>query len=157
MRKFFITTLVLTMLFSSSLIYSQESEGISVQDSFLTEFVPDIWTASDGLPGNTVTDMIQSSSGYVYLGTYDGLVRFDGVQFDTFNRRTEKDYTFVAARTVFEDSKANLWIGTNDEGVRKITPSGEIEEYTTAKGLPNNSIRSVCEDKEGNIWIGTTL
>ena len=156
MRKFFITTLVLTMLFSSSLIYSQESEGISVQDSFLTEFVPDIWTASDGLPGNTVTDMIQSSSGYVYLGTYDGLVRFDGVQFDTFNRRTEKDYTFVAARTVFEDSKANLWIGTNDEGVRKITPSGEIEEYTTAKGLPNNSIRSVCEDKEGNIWIGTT-
>ena len=154
MRKVF--TLILAVLFSSSFIYSQESDGAGVQDSFLTEFVPDVWTAADGLPGNTVTDMIQSSTGYVYLGTYDGLVRFDGVQFDTFNRRTEKNYSFVAARTVFEDSKGNLWIGTNDEGVRKITPSGGIEEYTTDRGLPNNSIRSVCEDKDENIWIGTT-
>lgn len=154
MRKLF--ALILAMLCSSFFIYSQESEKVEVQDSFLTEFVPDVWTAADGLPGNTVTDMIQSSTGYVYLGTYDGLVRFDGVQFDTFNRRTEKDYSFVAARTVFEDSKGNLWIGTNDEGVRKIISLGGIEEYTTANGLPNNSIRSICEDKEENIWIGTT-
>ncbi len=156
MRKFLITIFTLTMLFSSSLIYSQESESVSVQDSFFSEFVPDYWTTADGLPGNTVTDILQSAGGYVYLGTYDGLVRFDGVQFDTFNRRTEEKYTFVAARTVFEDSKENLWIGTNDEGVRKITPLGEIEEYTIEKGLPNKSIRSICEDKEENIWIGTT-
>ena len=156
MRNFFAIAFLLTVFFSSSLIYSQGSDDVSVQDSFLTEFVPDVWTAADGLPGNTVTDIIQSSTGYMYLGTYDGLVRFDGVQFDTFNRRTEKKYSFVAARTIFEDSKGNLWVGTNDEGVRKIAPSGEIEEYTTENGLPNNSIRSICEDNEENIWIGTT-
>ncbi len=156
MRNFLASVFILASLFSSSFIYSQGSDGTGVQDSFLTEFVPDIWTAADGLPGNTVADIIQSSSGYIYLGTYDGLVRFDGVQFDTFNRRTEKNYSFVTARTVFEDSKGNLWVGTNDEGVRKIAPSGEIEEYTTADGLPNNSIRSICEDREGNIWIGST-
>lgn len=48
-------------------------------------FVLESWTVSDGLPVNSITRIIQSRSGYIWLGTFDGLVRFDGVRFTVFN------------------------------------------------------------------------
>jgi ligand-binding sensor domain-containing protein len=47
-----------------------------------------------------------------------------------------------------------LWLGSNGEGLQKISASGN-KCYTTESGLPNNSVRALCEDKNGNIWVGT--
>ena len=124
-------------------------------DDFLADYVSRVWTAADGLPGNTITDVIQDKTGYLYIGTYDGLVRFDGVEFTIFNHTTNADYNFVSARTLFQDSKENLWVGTNDEGVVKIMPNGSVKQFTTSDGLSSNSVRSIVEDKESNVWIGT--
>lgn len=136
---------------------SQETYNTSFsRDTFLAEYVSRTWTAADGLPGNSVTDIIQASNGYIYLGTYDGLVRFDGVEFITFNRSNDPKFNFVSARTVFEDSKGNLWNGSNDEGIFKISPEGEVQRFSVNEGLPNNSIRAIQEDKEGRIWVGTS-
>ncbi len=93
---------------------------------------------------------MQSSSGYIYLGTYDGLVRFDGVEFVTFNRSVDKKYSFVSARAVFEDSRGNIWNGSNDEGICMVSKEGEITEFSMENGLPNNSIRAICEDNDGS-------
>ncbi len=135
---------------------SENAEMASGQDSFLAEFVSRAWSASDGIPGNTITDIIQSSGGYIYLGTYDGLVRFDGVDFVTLNRRTMKNYPFVSVRTIFEDSAGNIWVGSNDEGACRISKSGQVLSFSTENGLPNNSVRVICEDREENVWIGTS-
>ena len=55
----------------------------------------------------------------------------------------------------FVDSKGNLWVGSNDEGLVKI--SGKTYTlFTMADGLPSNSVRDITEDKNGNIWIGTS-
>ena len=137
-------------------LFSENSEVESGQDSFLAEFVSRAWSASDGIPGNTITDIIQSSEGYIYLGTYDGLVRFDGVDFVTLNRRTVKNYPFVSVRTIFEDSAGNIWVGSNDEGACRISKSGQVLSFSTENGLPNNSVRVICEDRDENIWIGTS-
>lgn len=120
-----------------------------------SDYVTQVWTAAEGLPGNTVTDLIQTRDGYMYIGTYDGLVRFDGVKFTVLNKNTLSDFRCVSARTIFEDSDGNLWVGSNDEGVAKISPTG-IQMFTIENGLPNNSIRGITEDKVGNIWIGTS-
>lgn len=128
--------------------------GFIFAQNFPTDYVSHIWTAADGLPGNTITDIIQTKDGYVYMGTYDGLVRFDGINFNIMNRNTIEELGFRSARVVFEDSKCNLWVGSNDEGVTKIGKN-EISKYTTENGLPNNSIRDIVEDKLGNIWVGT--
>ncbi|MCQ2572301.1 MAG: hypothetical protein MJ182_00215 [Treponema sp.] len=122
--------------------------------NFPTDYVSRIWTAADGLPGNTVTDIIQNEGSYIYLGTYDGLVRFDGFEFTILNKNTIEDFNCVSARVVFEDSKGILWIGSNDEGVARIE-GNTITTYTKENGLPNNSIRDIVEDNAGNIWIGT--
>lgn len=135
---------------------AQETYNTSFsRDTFLAEYVSRTWTAADGLPGNSVTDIIQASSGYIYLGTYDGLVRFDGVEFETYNRSSDSSCLFVSARTVFEDSCGNIWNGSNDEGLFKIMKDGTVRKFSIEEGLPNNSIRAIQEDREGRIWVGT--
>ena len=124
-------------------------------ESFLKEFVSRTWNAEDGLPGNTITDILQDSDGYMYFGTYGGLLRFDGVEFLSINKLYNSAFDFLSARSMFQDSRGNLWIGSNDEGVFFVKRTGEIRKFTVEDGLPNNSIRAFCEDKEGNIWIGT--
>lgn len=126
----------------------------STPASYSNDFVSHQWNSSDGLPGNTVTDIIQSHTGYIYIGTYEGLVRFDGFDFTVLNKAAGGKFKFVSARTVFEDSAGNLWIGSNDEGIQKISGDRSFI-FSTANGLPNNSIRDIAEDRHGNIWIGT--
>ncbi|MCQ2982829.1 MAG: hypothetical protein MJ178_08755 [Treponemataceae bacterium] len=121
---------------------------------FPVDYISRIWTASDGLAGNTITDLIQDRNGYIYLGTYEGLVRFDGQDFTVLNRHTHGGINCVSARAVFEDSQGYLWVGSNDEGLFRIDGLNTVS-YTVADGLPSNSIRDICEDKNGNIWIGT--
>ena len=128
--------------------------NLTAQHSSLNDYVVRSWTTSDGLPGNSATDIIQTEDGYIYIGTYEGLVRFNGYDFTVFKRGLNGKTSFLSARTVFEDSKGNLWIGSNDEGLEKISKDGNIK-YDIYTGLPNNSVRSIEEDKEGNIWVGT--
>lgn len=123
------------------------------QHYFLNDYITKGWNTSDGVPG-TITDIIQSSDGYIYLGTYEGLVRFDGFKFITFNKHSGHDYSFMSARSVFEDSNKNIWIGSNDGGIEKISGNKKTL-FTTDNGLPNNSIRTITEDLKGNIWVGT--
>ena len=124
-------------------------------DLFFKDFVSRNWNAESGLPGNTITDIMQDNDGYMYFGTYSGLLRFDGMEFISMNRLYDERYDFISARKIFQDSQHNIWIGSNDEGIICIKLDGEIKKYTVKDGLPNNSIRAICEDKEGYIWIGT--
>lgn len=138
-------------VFATTGIFSQNSK-----DPFINDYVSRVWTASDGLPANSITDIIQKDDGYIYIGTYDGLVRFDGVEFLTINKNTNKRFDFVSSRSLFQDSKNNFWIGANDEGITCVKSDGTILHFTTENGLPNNSIRAILEDKLGRIWVGTS-
>ena len=62
---------VLGVFFASSHAFSAEVENLTVQNTSLSEYVCSVWTAQDGLPGNTVTDLIQGKNGYIYIGTYE--------------------------------------------------------------------------------------
>ena len=124
------------------------------QFSTLDNYVTRTWTSLDGLPGNSVSDVLQSDDGFMYFGSYEALVRFDGYEFESINKYTNKIYSFISARSIFQDSKGNIWVGSNDEGIQKIG-KGSTKSYSTANGLPNNSIRAFAEDKANNIWIGT--
>ncbi|MCR5725455.1 MAG: HD domain-containing protein [Treponema sp.] len=148
-------SIALACLTALSPLFAQSAAKDRLDQSFLNDLVHKSWTTADGLPGMQVTALMQDKKGYIYIGTYDGLVRFDGVEFVTFNRTINPKYDFVSVRAIFQDSAENLWVGHNDEGVTCICPTGEILRYTTKDGLPLNSVRAVCEDFDGNIWIGT--
>ena len=76
-----VLAVAMSVLSVFALSFSQEVDSSAVQGASLGGYVCTVWTASDGLPGNTVTDLIQSRNGYIYIGTYEGLVRFDGIEF----------------------------------------------------------------------------
>ena len=127
---------------------------LASQSSFFDNYVYQQWTSFGGLSGTTATDIAQTSDGFINIGTYEGLVRFDGVAFSTMRRSKDNGLTFASVRVVVEDSSGNLWIGSNDEGVQLLQPDLNMT-FTTQNGLPNNSIRAIVEDKDKNVWVGT--
>ena len=143
MKKFIFSILGLTLSF---LCFPQ--------NSFFDNYVYQSWSEFGGLSGTTANDIYQTKDGYIQIGTYEGLVKFDGVEFKTINRISDKEYGFASARTIIQDSRGNIWVGSNDEGLHKISEDGN-KIYTMENGLPNNSVRALCEDTKGNIWVGT--
>ncbi len=122
---------------------------------FLKDFVHRVYTTSDGLPGMSIIGIIQDKKGYIWICTYDGLVRFDGVEFVTFSRYTNEKFDFASARSLLQDAEGNLWVGHNGEGISVIRTDGTITKYTKDDGLCDNKVNEICEDKNGNIWCGT--
>ena len=124
------------------------------QSNFFDNYVYQSWSSFGGLSGTTANDIYQTSDGFINIGTYEGLVTFDGVEFTSINRAIDSNYNFVSVRAILQDSNGDLWLGSNDEGLHKISGK-ENKTYTIEEGLPNNSIRALAEDHDGNIWIGT--
>ena len=137
---------------AGGVLFSQTKKTL---DPFFKDFVSRNWNAESGLPGNTITNLMQDSDGYMYFGTYTGLLRFDGVEFISMNRLYDERYDFISARTTFQDSRKNIWIGSNDEGLLCLRTDGQVLKYTVKDGLPNNSIRAISEDQNNFIWVGT--
>ena len=143
MRKFIFSLIFLTFSFSC---FSQSS--------FFDNYVYQSWSEFGGLSGTTANDIYQTGDGYIDIGTYEGLVKFDGVEFTTINRTSDKEYGFASVRTLIQDTRGDIWLGSNDEGLHKISEAGN-KIYTMENGLPNNSVRALCEDTRGNIQLPT--
>ncbi len=119
----------------------------------LTQYVHDSWQAEQGLPQNSVTAITQTRDGYLWLGTQEGLVRFDGVRFTVFDTRSTPELGNNFVLCLLEDRAGRLWIGTYG-GLTKLE-SGRFTRYTTREGLPHDQVRALLEDRSGRLWIGT--
>ena len=151
-KKLFGTFFLFCLSFA---LIAQEITEVKTDQTFLADYVSKKWTTEDGLPGMTITTVMQDKTGYIWIGTYDGLVRFDGVEFKTFSRSSDTRFDFASARSLLQSSDETIWIGHNDEGVTSIAKDGTITKYSMETGLPNNKVNALCEDLSHNIWLGT--
>jgi ligand-binding sensor domain-containing protein len=85
------------------------------------------WTTDDGLPQNSVYAILQTSDGYLWFTTLDGLVRFDGVSFTNFSKSNTKGLKSNRFNCLLEDDRGDLWIGTADGGITRY----HAGEFTT--------------------------
>src|SRR5438046_5228648 len=81
---------------------------------FSQEYLTDVWTADDGLPDSSVTDIAQTPDGYLWIGTYNGVVRFDGLRFVTFDPANTPALAHARVRKLAVDDEGTLWINTFD-------------------------------------------
>jgi ligand-binding sensor domain-containing protein/signal transduction histidine kinase len=116
-------------------------------------FIRQAWGSAQGLPQNSVTAILQTRDGYLWLGTFGGLVRFDGRAFTVFDSTNTPGLSSARIVSLYEDRSGLLWIGTEYGLVRY--ESGRFTSYSTRDGLPSNGVRSLMEDGRGRLWIGT--
>ena len=112
------------------------------------------WEREQGLPQNVVRALAQTREGYLWIGSDDGVARFDGVRFVSFGPR--EGLRSGPVRTLFEDSQGAFWIGTASSGLTRWQ-DGKAATFTVREGLPSDSITALAEDNEGRLWAGTEM
>src|ERR1017187_5431698 len=117
-------------------------------------FIVDVWTSKEGLPQNSVISVIQTRDGYLWLGTLNGLVRFDGNRFTVFNQNNTPGLNSDRIVYLFEDSHTNLWVGTDTAGVA-LVQDGKIKSFDFGRAGHEGRLLSACEDATGAVWLYT--
>ena len=98
--------------------------------------------------------MVQTRDGYLWLGTLNGLVRFDGLRFTTFDESNTPKLPSIRIVRLFEDSRSNLWAGTETAGAAVIV-EGQVQPIKIGRGRRQGHLASVCEDAAGAVWLLT--
>ena len=122
----------------------------------LTQYAHRIWGQEEGLFQPTIYSILQTRDGFLWLGTQDSLIRFDGMRFREFDGADSAALHHSLIHALLEDRAGNLWVGTLGGGVTRIARDGAVSRYTTQQGLPNDSIFCLASDSSGAIWICTT-
>jgi ligand-binding sensor domain-containing protein len=115
------------------------------------QYAWDVWESTQGLPQNSITAIVQSRQGYLWLGTYDGLVRFDGVGFTVFNQGNTPGLRSGRVRTLLEGRAGELWIGTEGGGLTRFQREA-FTTFTAADGLGSDSVVALFEDSSSGLW-----
>lgn len=112
------------------------------------------WEADDGLPRNEVLSVILSRDGYLWLGTLNGLVRFDGRRFSVYDRTDVPELPSSRVAHLFEDRGGDLWVGTADGSVSLVRESG-VKALSIAGREGQDKLVSACQDQLGAVWLFT--
>ncbi len=113
-------------------------------------FVVDVWGTAAGLPQSSVIALTQTREGYLWVGTLNGLVRFDGNSFTRFNVNNTPGLTDNRIIFLFEDRRTNLWVGTEGGGLCAIK-DGVVKNFDAGSAL--GKITFAYEDESGTIWF----
>ncbi|HQX23455.1 MAG TPA: two-component regulator propeller domain-containing protein, partial [Pseudomonadota bacterium] len=120
----------------------------------LGEFSLDAWTTRDGLPHNLIHAIAQTPDGYLWFGTWEGLVRFNGREFKVFDRASVPELRDNGVRAIEVGRDGVLWLGTSRGGL--VRYDGHAwENYGRDAGLPTLEVLGLLEDDRGRLWIGS--
>ncbi|MBP1658183.1 MAG: Signal transduction histidine kinase [Bacteroidetes bacterium] len=139
------------------------SHPLASQDKLLPVLHFNHLTTADGLPTNNIFGVVRDSKGFVWIGTGNGLSRYDGYGFKTY-RNVLNDSSSIASSMIMvvkEDSKHRLWVGTWDAGLSLYDPRRDrFINFTPRPGdsswIQVRSVFSILEDSAGVLWLGTS-
>jgi len=113
-------------------------------------------TVFDGLPSNTVNRMAEDRYGYLWIATNDGLARYDGRNYRVW--RSEDGLRDNRIWTVLVDARNELWIGTENAGVVRMSADRRQLRFYDRSSQPlmtSNTVWSLASTPDGAVWVGT--
>ena len=114
------------------------------------------YTINDGLSQSYVSCIVQDELGALWIGTQDGINRFNGKNFDVFTADQEYDISNEYILTAKKDDAGNLWFGTYDGLVRYNLSTEKFSSF--APQIDHKlEVRAIEIDETGNVWIGTAF
>ncbi|MDP9080781.1 MAG: response regulator [Bacteroidota bacterium] len=160
MRFFKVGVFLFTLLMVQT-GYAQFSRPKNSDVPELSSYAIKTYNINNGLPSNSTTCAIKDRNGFLWVGTQNGLCRFDGYNFKTFinipGDSTSLTNNYI--NTITEDKAGRIWVGTLD-GLNLLDPlTEEFKRFNHQDKVPaslsNNKIWSLLADNENNIWVGT--
>lgn len=118
----------------------------------VTQYKIDSWNIENGLPQNAVYAILQTPDGYLWLGTEEGLIRFDGVTFTSFDDSNTPAFRANFIYCLASGGNGRLWIGTRGGGVA-LLENGYFRGFPHP-ALKECSVMDLLEDSDGSLWIG---
>jgi signal transduction histidine kinase/ligand-binding sensor domain-containing protein len=115
----------------------------------IAPYAIDTWTTADGLPQNSVTAMAQTTDGYLWMATFTGLVRFDGMQFTVFDQDNVPALRSSQIRDIYADRQGRLWIMDLAGGICRMEGGRFTREGTT------DGMHDCFEDRTGTVWFSS--
>lgn len=120
-----------------------------------SQYILAAWDSEKGLPQNSVSAVAQTPDGYLWFGTQEGLVRFDGVEFRDFEALTGTPLKNKVITALLATRSGDLWIATAGGGVALLS-RGSVQLFSASSGLSSDRVWSLLESRDGTIWIGTS-
>ncbi len=120
----------------------------------LGRYQQQVWQDQHGLPQNSINAIARTRDGYLWLGTFEGAVRFDGVHFTVFDNITTGVFGSNSIISLLTDREGRLWVGTLSGGLTCLA-DGRFTRYTTKDGLSNDYVQCLLEGRGGELWVGT--
>jgi len=137
------------------LLSSAKHAGASLDpDKPISQYIHQVWQSQQGLPQNSIAAIAQTLNGYLWVGTEEGLARYDGVRFAIFDKRTAGLQDDLL-QTLFVDHQGTLWLGTRSHGLCYLRDGRFLAAFSKKNGHLNDSISALYEDHAGALWIGT--
>jgi len=135
-----------------ALILILAGEGFFAAAAALPHYFIRIWQVEQGLPQNKITAVVQTRDGYLWVGTYNGLARFDGVRFTVFDENNTPELASSRITALFEASDGALWIGTE---------KGDLSQYKNRRfytvplrcNWKGGKIYAITDDDAGDVWL----
>jgi ligand-binding sensor domain-containing protein/signal transduction histidine kinase len=141
------------VLFAFSLLLTPRTSALD-PGKRLTQYAHRIWGQEEGLFQPTIYSILQTKDGFLWLGTQDSLIRFDGMRFREFDLDgSAVQHSLV--RDLAQDREGNLWAALLGAGVARIAPTGIVTRYNAQNGLPSDTTFCVVSDLRDAIWICT--
>ena len=112
----------------------------------------DVWPVEEGWSPSAVTSVLQSGDGYVWLGTYQGLERYDGVRFTLFDSMHTPGLQNSRITALYEDREGKLWIG-HETGQLTVLTGGAFEAANPGPRWPGGAIEAITSDAYSDVWL----
>ncbi len=117
-----------------------------------TEFTTDAWQTADGLPQDSVKSIAQTPDGHLWLATFNGLARFDGVRFTVFDTANVPGLPSNRWVWLHADREGGFWLVTEYNELARLV-AGRCQVFGPAEGVPPAGIEWIGEDGQGGLWV----